>query len=50
LPKSLTIDQAAGAHDTLVAVVVVFLVAVAVVLPSLGLLYALAQRGMVQEN
>jgi cytochrome bd ubiquinol oxidase subunit II len=49
LPKSLTIDQAAGAHDTLVAVVVVFVVAVVVVLPSLGLLYVLAQRGMVRE-
>jgi cytochrome d ubiquinol oxidase subunit II len=49
LPKSLTISQAAGAHDTLVAVVVVFVVAVLVVLPSLGLLYTLAQRGVVQE-
>ncbi len=50
LPKSLTIDQAAGDHSSLVAVLVVFLVAVAVVLPSLGLLYVLAQRGMVQED
>jgi cytochrome d ubiquinol oxidase subunit II len=50
LPKSLTIAGAAGAHDTLVVLVVVFAVAVAVVLPSLGLLYALAQRGAVQEN
>ena len=49
LPKSLTISQAAGAHDTLVAVLVVFVVAVLVVLPSLALLYTLAQRGMVQE-
>jgi len=49
LPKSLTISQAAGAHDTLVAVVVVFVVAVVVVLPSLALLYTLAQRGVVQE-
>ena len=49
LPKSLTISQAAGTHDTLVAVIVVFVVAVVVVLPSLGLLYVLAQRGVVQE-
>jgi cytochrome bd ubiquinol oxidase subunit II len=50
LPKSLTISQAAGTHDTLVAVIVVFVAAVLVVLPSLGLLYTLAQRGMVQED
>src|SRR3954453_23316218 len=50
LPKSLTIDKAAGAHDTLVVVMVVFVIAVVVVLPSLGLLYPLAQRGMVQED
>jgi cytochrome d ubiquinol oxidase subunit II len=49
LPKSLTISEAAGAHDSLVAVLVVFIVAVVVVLPSLGLLYALAQRGVVRE-
>jgi cytochrome d ubiquinol oxidase subunit II len=50
LPKTLTIDQAAGAHDTLVSVIVVFIVAVVVVMPSLGLLYALAQRGAVGEE
>jgi cytochrome d ubiquinol oxidase subunit II len=50
LPKTLTIDGAAGAHDTLVAVMIVFVVAVVVVLPSLGLLYTLAQRGMVHED
>ena len=49
LPKSLTISQAAGAHDSLVAVLVVSVAAVLVVLPSLGLLYALAQRGTVRE-
>ncbi len=49
LPKTLTIAQAAGAHDTLVSVIVVFIVAAIVVLPSLGLLYTLAQRGAVGE-
>jgi len=49
LPKSLTISQAAGAHDSLVAVVVVFVAAVIIVLPALGLLYTLAQRGTVRE-
>jgi cytochrome d ubiquinol oxidase subunit II len=50
LPKSVTIAGAAGSHGTLVAVMIVFGVAVAVVLPSLAFLYALAQRGIVQED
>jgi cytochrome bd ubiquinol oxidase subunit II len=44
LPESLTIGEAAGASASLTAVIVVFLVAGAVCLPALGLLYLLAQR------
>jgi cytochrome d ubiquinol oxidase subunit II len=44
LPTSLTIEEAAGASASLVAVIVVFAVAALLVLPSLGLLYVLSQR------
>jgi cytochrome bd ubiquinol oxidase subunit II len=44
LPEQLTISAAAGTGTTLIAVIVIFLVAVAVCLPSLGLLYVLSQR------
>jgi cytochrome bd ubiquinol oxidase subunit II len=44
LPTSLTISGAAGASASLIAVIVVFGVAAAVVVPSLILLYTLAQR------
>jgi cytochrome d ubiquinol oxidase subunit II len=50
LPKSLTISEGAGAQTTLEAVLIVFAVAVLVVLPSLGFLYTLAQRGVVEEE
>jgi len=46
LPETLTISDGASASETLTAVLIVFGVAVVLVLPSLGLLYALAQRGM----
>jgi cytochrome d ubiquinol oxidase subunit II len=46
LPKVLTIKQGAAASATLTAVLIVFGVAVVLVLPSLGLLYTLAQRSM----
>jgi cytochrome d ubiquinol oxidase subunit II len=44
LPESLTIEAAAGASASLTTVIVVFGVAGAVCLPSLGLLYVLSQR------
>jgi cytochrome bd ubiquinol oxidase subunit II len=49
LPTSLKISQAAAPHDTLSAVIVVFIVAAVVVLPSLGLLYWLSQRELLGE-
>ncbi len=48
LPGGLTISAAAGTATTLLAVIIVFLVAVAVCLPSLGLLYALSQRDVLE--
>lgn len=44
LPTSLTIDDAAGASASLTAMIVVFAIAVVVILPAFGLLYALSQR------
>jgi cytochrome d ubiquinol oxidase subunit II len=44
LPESLTLDQAAGASETLTAVIIVFGFALAIVGPSLLLLYRLAQE------
>jgi cytochrome bd ubiquinol oxidase subunit II len=48
LPKELTIANGASASETLTLVLVVFGVAVVLVLPSLGLLYTLAQRSMLE--
>jgi cytochrome d ubiquinol oxidase subunit II len=48
LPQTLKIQQAAG--QTLTGVLIVFVVAVLLVLPSLGLLYWLAQRTMIEEE
>jgi cytochrome d ubiquinol oxidase subunit II len=50
LPKVLTIDQAAAPHATLTAVLIVFGAAVVLVLPSIGLLFTLVQRSMVEET
>ena len=50
LPPSLTISDAAATHATLTAVLIVFAVAVALVLPALGLLFTLVQRDLVQET
>src|SRR5262249_6160708 len=49
LPTSLKISQSAAPDPTLDAVLIVFLVAAVVVLPSLGLLYVLTQREMLDE-
>ncbi len=46
LPESLTIADAAAPSATLATVLVVFGIAAVVVLPSLGLLYVLDQRGL----
>jgi cytochrome d ubiquinol oxidase subunit II len=50
LPTSLTISQAAAPDATLTGILIVFGVAVALVVPSIALLYTLAQRGMVEED
>jgi cytochrome d ubiquinol oxidase subunit II len=50
LPQSLTIEAGAGAGETLDEVLIVFVVAVLVVLPSIGLLYTLAQRSIIEEK
>jgi cytochrome bd ubiquinol oxidase subunit II len=50
LPQTLTIDQGASPDDTLTALLIVFGVAVALVVPSLALLYTLAQRSMIEES
>jgi cytochrome bd ubiquinol oxidase subunit II len=49
LPKALTIEDGASAGETLTGVLIVFGVAVVVVLPALGLLYVLGQRGVLEE-
>jgi cytochrome d ubiquinol oxidase subunit II len=49
LPTSLKISQSAAPDSTLDAVLVVFVIAVIVVLPALGLLYWLSQREMLGE-
>ncbi len=47
-PTSLTIDQAAGAEPTLNAVIIVFVVALAIVGPSLLFLYRLTQKELLE--
>jgi cytochrome bd ubiquinol oxidase subunit II len=48
LPESLTISQGAAPSSTLTAVLVVFGAAVLLVIPSLGLLYSLSQRSVLE--
>jgi cytochrome bd ubiquinol oxidase subunit II len=50
LPTSLRIDQAAAPDPTLVTIFVVFAVAAVLVLPSLGLLYTLSQRDLLESE
>ena len=50
LPTSLKINEAAGASATLTEVIVVFLVAGVTCLPSLGLLYWLSQRSLLESD
>jgi cytochrome bd ubiquinol oxidase subunit II len=44
LPKTLTIDQAASSSGTMDALLVIFVAALLVIGPSLGLLFVLSQR------
>jgi cytochrome d ubiquinol oxidase subunit II len=50
LPEKLTISDGAAPSETLDVILVVFVIAAAVVLPSLGLLYTLVRRDMVEET
>jgi len=50
LPTSLRIDQAAAPDATMTIVFIVFAVAAVVVLPSLGLLYTLAQKDLLEAD
>jgi cytochrome d ubiquinol oxidase subunit II len=50
LPTSLRIDQAAAPDATLTVVLIVFGVAAVLVLPSLGLLYTLAQKDLLESE
>jgi cytochrome bd ubiquinol oxidase subunit II len=50
LPQVLTIDDAAAPSAILTSLLIIFGVAVAVVLPSIGLLFTLAQRSLVEEG
>jgi cytochrome d ubiquinol oxidase subunit II len=49
LPTSLKISQSAAPDPTLVAILIVFIAAVVVVLPSLGLLFWLSQKELLDE-
>jgi cytochrome d ubiquinol oxidase subunit II len=48
LPQSLKVSQAAAPDPTLEAVLIVFVIAAIVILPSLGLLYVLDQKAIVE--
>jgi cytochrome d ubiquinol oxidase subunit II len=48
LPETLTVGAAAGPDGTLWAVLVVFAAAVVLILPAIGLLYALDQRSLLE--
>jgi cytochrome d ubiquinol oxidase subunit II len=50
LPESLRIDQAAAPDATMTMVFIVFAAAAVVVLPSLALLYTLAQRDLLESD
>jgi cytochrome bd ubiquinol oxidase subunit II len=50
LPTSLRIDQAAAPDPTLTIIFVVFAAAAVLVLPSLGLLYTLSQRDLLESE
>jgi len=49
LPTSLRIDEAAAPDPTMTTIFIVFAVAAVVVLPSLGLLYTLSQKSLLDD-
>ncbi len=49
LPTTLKITQSAAPHQTLAAILVVFIAAAVIVLPALGLLYWLTQRDLLND-
>ena len=50
LPTSLKVSDAAAPTGTLTAVLVVFVLAAVIVLPSLGLLYVLDQKSILKSD
>jgi cytochrome d ubiquinol oxidase subunit II len=50
LPTDLTIAAGAAPDATLTSVLLVFGAAIALVIPSIGLLYTLAQRSLIEES
>jgi cytochrome d ubiquinol oxidase subunit II len=50
LPTSLKVEAAAAPDATLISVVVVFLLAAVICLPSLGLLYVLDQKSLLHSD
>ncbi len=50
LPTDLTIAAGAGTSDTLTMVIIVFIAAAVLVLPAIGLLYTLTQRGELEYD
>jgi cytochrome bd ubiquinol oxidase subunit II len=50
LPTSLRIDQAAAPGPTMTIIFIVFAIAAVLVLPSLGLLYTLAQKDLLESE
>jgi cytochrome bd ubiquinol oxidase subunit II len=50
LPTQLTISDAAAPSDTLTGLLIVFGVAILLVIPSIVLLYTLAQRSLIEEG
>jgi len=50
LPTSLKVSQAAAPDPTLVTILIVFLVAAAVIVPALGILYVLDQKSLLESE
>jgi cytochrome d ubiquinol oxidase subunit II len=50
LPKKLTIAQAAAPSATLTTILIIFGVAIVLVLQSIGLLFTLVQRNLLEES
>ena len=50
LPTSLKVSDAAAPSGTLTSILVVFILAAIIILPSLGLLYALDQKSILESD